>query len=99
MIKGYQTILDALAKQLENPNLTEESRKSITGDMIVVADKIAMADEKNKKFFIDAIGKIGFAIGSVVLILGTAIGINAKFGQTTDLPQLGDDDPDDDDHK
>ncbi|MDD6449432.1 MAG: hypothetical protein PUF78_06905 [Lachnospiraceae bacterium] len=62
VIQGYQTVLDALAKQLEKPNLTEESRKLITEDMISVADKIAMADERNKKFFLDAISKIGFYI-------------------------------------
>lgn len=98
VIQGYQTILDALAKQLEKPNLTEESRKSITEDMISVADKIAMADERNKKFFLDALGKIGLSIGGVLLVVGAAIGINAKFGNTTDIPQLGDDDPDNDDY-
>lgn len=96
VIQGYQTILDALAKQLEKPNLTEESRKLITEDMISVADKIAMADERNKKFFLDAISKIGFYIVGAFLVVGTAIGIDAKFGNTTDLPQLGDEDPDND---
>lgn len=98
VIQGYQTILNALEKQLEKPNLTEESRKLITEDMISVADKIAMADERNKRFLLDAVGKIGFYIGGVLLVVGAAIGINAKFGNTTDLPQLGDDDADNDDN-
>lgn len=39
VINGYQTILDALAKRIEKENITEIERKSITEDMIAVADK------------------------------------------------------------
>lgn len=44
VIQGYQTILNALAKRMEAENITEEERKSITEDMISVADRIAEAD-------------------------------------------------------
>ena len=50
VIYGYQTILDALSKRMAVENITEAERKSITEDMISVADKIAEADLNNKKF-------------------------------------------------
>lgn len=80
MVKGYQTILDALSKRLEKENISEEERKSITSDMIEVTDKIAEADLNNKKF-LDRIGnKVLFGAIAVVAVVGAAIGINSSFG-------------------
>lgn len=50
IISVYQAILDALAKRLEKEKISEVERKSITEDMITVADKIAEADRQNKIF-------------------------------------------------
>lgn len=92
VVMGYQTILDALSKRLEKENISEEERKSITSDMIEVADKIAEADLNNKKF-LDRIGsKVLFGTLAVVAVVGAAIGINSSFGNGN-LPEIdeGDD--------
>ncbi len=89
MVKGYQTILDALSKRLEKENISEEECKSITSKMIEVADKIAEADLNNKKF-LDRIGnKILFGTLAVVAVVGAAIGINSSFGNG-ELPEIED---------
>lgn len=90
-INGYQTILDALSKRMENENITSEECKSITEDMITIADKIAEVHFKNQKF-LDRMGtKILCGVIFVSAIIGAGIGINSKFG-AGDLPQISDGD-------
>lgn len=50
VIQVYQTVLEVLSRKMNTENITEEERKSLTHDMISVADKIAEADLRNKKF-------------------------------------------------
>jgi len=88
VIQGYQTILCALSKRMEATNITEEERKSITEDMISVADKIAVADLQYKKF-LDRMGtKVMLEILGIVALVGAGIGIKSVFGGTGELPQL-----------
>lgn len=91
-IQGYQTVLDALSKKMDKENITEEERKSITEDMILVADKIAELDLQNKKFIEKIYTKILWAAFGVVAVVGAGIGINSTFGGRGELPQLEDDD-------
>lgn len=92
VIYGYQTILDALARRMEVENITEEERKNITGDMILIADKIAQADLQYKKF-LDRIGtKVVLGVLGVVAIIGAGMGIHSAFGDGGELPQLADND-------
>lgn len=94
VIHGYQTILDALAKRLEKENITEAERKSITEDMITVADKITEADRQNKKF-LEKIGtKVLWALGFGFAAVGAGIGIHSAFGGGESLPQVPDDEDD-----
>ena len=96
VIHGYQTILDALSKRMDTSCETEEDRRAITEDMISVADKIAQADLQNKKF-LDKMGtKVVWGLAIAVAAVGAAIGINSSFGNKGDLPQLADNDKDDD---
>ena len=94
VIQGYQTILNALAKRMEVENITEEERKSITEDMILVADKIAQADLQNKKFLERQGTKILWGILGVAALIGTGIGINSAIGGGGELPQIADNDDD-----
>jgi len=98
VIQGYQTILCALSKRMEATIITEEERKSITEDMISVADKIAEADLQYKKF-LDRMGtKVMLGILGIAAFVGAGIGINSVFGGTGELPQLeedGDEESDD----
>ena len=74
---------------MDKENLTEEERKSITEDMITVADKIAEADLNNKKF-LDRMGnKILLGVGMITLAVAAALGVNANLG-AGDIPELGD---------
>lgn len=93
-IHGYQTILDSLSNKLEESN-TEEERKSITNDMISVADKIAEIDEKNKKFLNKMVNKILAGVGIAVLAVGAGIGISSSINSKSELPQLNEDDEED----
>lgn len=94
VIKGYQTILDALSKRMEIDSITEEERKSITEDMITVADKIAEADWRNKKFLERTGTKILLGVLSVAALVGAGLGIRSAFGDNG-LPQLEDETDDD----
>lgn len=97
-IRGYQTILDSLSKKLEQSN-TEEERKSITDDMISVADKMAEIDEKNKKFLNKMVTMILAGVGIAVLAVGTGIGINSSINSKSEFPQLDEDDDNADDEE
>lgn len=96
VIQGYQIILCGLSKRMESESVTEEDRKSITEDMISVADKIAEADLQHKKFLERMGKKAMIALLGVAAIIGAGIGINSAFGETEELPQLKDDDEESD---
>ncbi len=98
VIRGYQTILDALSKRMDAENITEDERKSITEDMISIADKIAEVDMQNKKF-LDKIGaRVFWGIFGVVAIIGAGLGVKSAIGGGG-LPQVADNDDDDDNKK
>ena len=97
VIQGYQTILDALSKRMDAENITEEERKSITEQMILVADKMAEADWQNKKF-LDRMGtKALLTVVSIVAIVAAALGISSSLGDNGELPELEDTDDKEDD--
>lgn len=91
VIHGYQTILDVLARRLEKENITEAERKSITEDMITVADKIAETDRQNKKFLEKIETKVLWTLGIGFAAVGAGIGIHSAFGGGESLPQVTDD--------
>ena len=91
VVKGYQTILDALAKRMEKEEISDQERQSITVDMIAVADKIAEADLNNKKFLDRMSSKILIAIVGAIAAVGAGIGINSAFGNNSSLPEIQDD--------
>ena len=75
-------------------SITEEERKSITEDMILVADRIAQADLQYKKF-LDRLGtKVLWGVLGVVAIIGAGIGVHSAIGDKGELPQLVDNDDD-----
>ena len=94
VINGYQTILDALAKRIEKENISEIERKSITEDMIAVADKIAEADLQNKNFLERMGTKLLWAVGIGFAAIGAGIGIHSAFGGGGSLPQVSGDEED-----
>lgn len=94
VVQGYQTILCALSKRMEAENITEEERKSITEDMVSVADKIAEVDLQYKKFLDRMETKVLWGILGIVAFVGAGIGINSAFGGTSELPQLEENDDD-----
>lgn len=93
-IHGYQTILDCLSNKLEKSN-TEKERKSITNDMVFVADKIAEIDEKNKKFLDKMVKNVLAGVGIAVLAVGAGIGISTSINSKSELPQLDEDSEED----
>ena len=92
VIHGYQTILDSLAKRMENGCETEQERQAITIDMISVADKINEVDLQNKKFLERMEDKLLFAMVCAIAAAGAAIGIHSSFGGGSSLPQVADND-------
>lgn len=94
-VQGYQTILDALSRRMNAENITEEERKSITEDMIRVADKIAEIDLQSKKWLERMLTRATYGIPFIVLIVGVGYGIKYKVNGG-ELPQIEDDDDNDD---
>ena len=96
VIQGYQTILTALSKKMDNPEITEDERKSLTEDMISVADKIAEADLQNKKF-LERMGTKALLCVSVIFAgIAAGIGINSVLGGDS-IPEICEDADDTDD--
>lgn len=90
VIRGYQTILDALSRRMDLECITEENRKAITDDMILVADKIALVDMENKKFLDRMATKGVLLLLGIAAAIGAGIGINAAVGKGDEIPQLAD---------
>lgn len=77
VVKGYQTVLDALSRRLDR-DITETERKSITDDMINVADKIAEADRRNKEYLDRTHTIVGAIVFTLIALIAAAIGVNVK---------------------
>lgn len=92
VLQGYQKILDALAAKLNADNISENERKSITEDMISIADKIAEADMRNKKFLIQVLSRVLFGIFAVVGCVSAGMGIKSTMESGNAIPQIGDED-------
>ena len=90
-IRGYQTILDALSKRMEVKNIDATERKSITEDMIAVADKIALADIQNKKFLDKMSTKVFWLFAGITAAVAAGIGIHSVIGGSEQIPQIDDD--------
>ena len=73
VIRSYQTILDSLRRRMDMIDITEVERKSITEDMILIADKIALVDLQNKKFLSKIVTKILLALGLISLVIAGLI--------------------------
>lgn len=97
VIQGYQTILEALSKQLETENLAEEEKKFIIDRMIEVADKIEEADLQNKKFLDKITTKAAVMVAIAGGFVAAVLGINSSFGSQGELPTVEDDEGDNDD--
>lgn len=92
-VDAYTKILDTLSDMLKSGDLSENERGIITEQMIDVAGRIDKLDERNKKF-LDKLSKRGTAVVMFALGLGAAIlGVNIRG---RNIPQIGDDDEDDD---
>ena len=97
-INGYQTILDTLSRRMNEENISEEEAKSITEDMVTVADKIAEINLKYQKF-LDRMGnKVLLGVGIVLAAVAAGLGISskAKGNGLPALPNVSDDDDSDD---
>lgn len=81
-------ILEALSARLSNEKITEEERKTITDDMISIADKIAIIDMQNKNFLDKMSSKILWGIFGVVTLIGTGIGISSMISNSGEIPEI-----------
>lgn len=64
--------------------------------MVTVADKIAETDRQNKKFLEKMGTKVLWALGIGFAAIGAGIGIHSVVGGEESLPQMTDDESDDD---
>ena len=84
-IGAYKGILDSLQNLLKRDDLNADEREYITGQMLLVADKLADKDTENKKFLAELLKYGSCTVGSA-LILGAAIlGVNFKGAKIPSL--------------
>lgn len=77
-LAAYRKLLDDLGEMAKRDNITEEERKFLTEQMIIVADKIGEKDTEFKNF-ISGVLKYGTTILGGAIIIGAAIlGVNIK---------------------
>lgn len=95
-VRAYQTILDGLSLRLQRNDITDAERKSITQDMIDVADKVAELDEKNKKFLRKIFTTTASIVGGALIVGAAILGVKVKGTQIPTLDSDDDDDIDDD---
>lgn len=77
-VAAYMKTLDTISRELERDDLSEAERLSINDRLVLVADKVADLDAKNKQF-LEGIAKIGPAVVCLALALGAAVlGVNVK---------------------
>lgn len=72
VIESYRLVLETLRDRLANERLTLKERNKITDDMIEIAEKIDMANDKHNLFAKDVLKRIGNVTLGVV-VLGAAI--------------------------
>lgn len=72
VIESYKIVLETLREELNNGDLTIEERKKITDDMIAVAEKMDLVNDKHNTFIKDIVKNVGGTILGVV-VLGVAV--------------------------
>lgn len=88
-------IIDALQRELENPEITSEDRDRIEDKMIVVAGMIGEKDSENKKFILKILGTVGLAVVGVTAAAAAVLGASSSLN-TNALDDSSDDDDDED---
>lgn len=85
VIETYRSIIDKLASMLDDDDLSESQQRYITETMVNLADKIAEKDNENKKFHIEIVKYLEFALFGLAMIGATVLGVNSK---TKSIPHV-----------
>lgn len=93
-IQAYRFILDELARELKEENVSPESRDKITEQMILVADKIAAKDTENKHHQVKMMKLFGGALLFLVEVGAAILGVKVKGRE---IPHLDDNNDNGDD--
>ena len=72
VINSYKIVLETLKEELNKGELTQEERNKITEDMIKVAEKIDIVNDKHNIFIKDMIKNVGCTFLGIA-VLGVAI--------------------------
>lgn len=72
VVESYKVVLETLKEELNKGDLNPEDRKRITDDMIAVAEKIDVVNDKHNNFIKDMVKNVGGTILGVA-VLGIAI--------------------------
>lgn len=95
-ISAYRKILDDLSERLKKEDLTFEEKRTITRDMIDIADRISEKDTENKDLLKNILKGVAITLGIVGIGL---FGLAAAFSsESIDVPRGSskDDNVDDD---
>ena len=100
-INGYKTLLDDFGEELKKDGKTFEERKYWAEKMVEVANCISTKDTEHKKFLLDVVRGVSFAVGGLAILGAAILGVSIK---SRGIPELKDDyideidcDEDDDD--
>ena len=78
VIEAYKLVLETLREQLKDGKITPEERKTINGQMILIAEQIDNVNDKHNAFVKDIVTKVGGTIAGVLLIGVAILGVNGK---------------------
>lgn len=77
-ISAYRKLLDTLGDIAKKDNITEEERKHLTEQMIIIADKIGEKDTEYQERIMDFLKYGTKFFGGVILVGATILGVSLK---------------------
>ena len=89
---GYKFILEKIACELEQPELSFEEKERINQRLFDIANKMAEVDEKNKSWILQMVTRVGGTLCVAGGVLLLALGGNVQMNRYPDEDEYLDDD-------
>lgn len=91
VIGTINSVIDALKKQLDKEDISDEERRHIIDKMVELAKMANDKDTENKDFLIKVLGIVGTAVIAIGLVTVAALGVSTRGETSGDDDESGDD--------